>query len=397
MKLARLSIGILLVGLAVFVIVGEQLAGTSANAFLNARLSTIRAPIAGRVSLDTPVLGIRVRKGQELGQLNDPLVDNAVVSALLGERAKVDIEVTRLQTALTAVREAIARLNDRALLYHDHRLRQLRAELGAFNAAQQVAQAQLALNRQTLTRISRLSSTGIETTSALEQAQSQVEIAEREVEKAKAQSSALQIGLEAGHRGVFLGDGYNDAPYSEQRISELRWQEDEMAASLTAQTAMRDALSRRIDAERLRVNRLTHSALTSTVNGILWSLQTADGETVQRGENLIQLVDCDSMIVTLSVTERTYNTLRLGQSASFRPTGTSTIFDGVVIRLAGSGAATIYDNLAVAPSPQHLERYDVAISVPALLSDNRLRCAIGRTGRVFFEARPLDWLRDLWR
>lgn len=397
MKLARLSIGILLVGLAVFVIVGEQLAGTSANAFLNARLSTIRAPIAGRVSLDTPVLGIRVRKGQELGQLNDPLVDNAVVSTLLGERAKVDTEVTRLQTALTAVREAIARLNDRALLYHDHRLRQLRAELDAFNAAQQVAQAQLALNRQTLTRISRLSSTGIETTSALEQAQSQVEIAEREVEKAKAQSSALQIGLEAGHRGVFLGDGYNDAPYSEQRISEFRWQEDEMAASLTAQTAMRDALSRRIDVERLRVNRLTHSALTSTVNGILWSLQTADGETVQRGENLIQLVDCDSMIVTLSVTERTYNTLHLGQSASFRPTGTSTIFDGAVIRLAGSGAATIYDNLAVAPSPQHLERYDVAISVPALLSDNRLRCAIGRTGRVFFEARPLDWLRDLWR
>lgn len=397
MKLARLSIGILIVGLAVFVIVGEQLAGTSANAFINARLSTIRAPIAGNVSLDTPALGIRVRKGQELGQLNDPLVDNAAVSALLGERAKADTDVTRLQTSLAAVREAIARLNDRAKLYHDHRLRQLEAEFGASNALLQVAQAQLALNRQTLTRISRLSSSGIETASALEQAQSRVEIAEREVENAKAQSTALQVGLDAGRRGVFLGDGYNDAPYSEQRISELRWQEDEMAAGLTAQTAMRDVLNRRIDAERLRVNRLAHTALASTVNGILWSLQTANGETVQRGQDLFQLVDCDSTIVTLSVTERTYNTLRLGQSASFRPTGLSTTFDGVVIRLAGSGAATIYDNLAVAPSPRHLERFDVAISVPALLSEDRLRCAIGRTGRVFFEARPLDWLRDLWR
>jgi hypothetical protein len=26
-----------------------------------------------------------------------------------------------------------------------------------------------------------------------------------------------------------------------------------------------------------------------------------------------------------------------------------------------------------------------------------LGCAIGRTGRAFFDTRPLDWLRELWR
>ncbi|MHB0951186.1 MAG: hypothetical protein ACYC10_04590 [Allorhizobium sp.] len=65
--------------------------------------------------------------------------------------------------------------------------------------------------------------------------------------------------------------------------------------------------------------------------------------------------------------------------------------------MAGSGAQNVYQNLAVGPSQEHLGRYDVALSVPGLLGDDKLRCGIGRTGRVFFEPRPLDWLRKFWR
>jgi hypothetical protein len=50
----------------------------------------------------------------------------------------------------------------------------------------------------------------------------------------------------------------------------------------------------------------------------------------------------------------------------------------------------------VAPSARHLERFDVAVAVPGLQEDPELACAIGRTGRVFFDARPLDWLRGLF-
>jgi hypothetical protein len=63
--------------------------------------------------------------------------------------------------------------------------------------------------------------------------------------------------------------------------------------------------------------------------------------------------------------------------------------------LAGSGAETIYRNLAIAPSRQHLERYDVTLLSPAL-RDSDVGCAIGRTGRVFFDARPLDFVRRFW-
>ena len=76
--------------------------------------------------------------------------------------------------------------------------------------------------------------------------------------------------------------------------------------------------------------------------------------------------------------------------------GSDRLLPGLVTRVAGSGASTVYQNLAIAPSERHLERFDVTLDVPALRQEPELRCLIGRTGRVFFEARPLDWLRQMW-
>ena len=39
----------------------------------------------------------------------------------------------------------------------------------------------------------------------------------------------------------------------------------------------------------------------------------------------------------------------------------------------------------------------LALLVPAMQSDPDLRCAVGRTGRAFFDTRPMDWMRNLWR
>ena len=133
------------------------------------------------------------------------------------------------------------------------------------------------------------------------------------------------------------------------------------------------------------------------MDGLLWEVLEAEGVTVQRGDPLLRLVDCQATLVTVSVTERVYNGLSVGQAATFRLGGTSEVHDATISRLAGSGAATVYRNLAVAPSQRHLERYDVALIVPALRQAGPEGCMIGRTGRAFFDTRPLDGLRNLFR
>lgn len=50
MRFTRLIVGFLVIIIAIAIITSEQLAGVSADAVINARLSTIRAPITGTLT-----------------------------------------------------------------------------------------------------------------------------------------------------------------------------------------------------------------------------------------------------------------------------------------------------------------------------------------------------------
>lgn len=396
MKAIKIFAGLGFIILAVFVIFREQTAGVSADAFVNATLSTIRAPIAGTVRLVARPVGARISKGDALGALSDPLVDNIGLSDLIQERAKVLAEIDRLAQTRRSLQDAIEDLRAQASAHRKERIEQLCALVQSAEASSAAAEARLRYARLGLERSRRLSKQGIRTGESLDEAQSAEEVAALDLRNAEETSRVARINLAAAERGILLGDGYNDTPASGQRISELQARKAEIEANAEAQSAIFNALEARIRTERLRVNLLTSATLEANVSGLVWDYLAISGETVQRGQNLLRLVDCDSAVVTLSVTERVFNGIRLGSSASFRMNGSSRLLQGTVTRLAGSGAASVYENLAIAPSERHLGRFDVTLDVPALRDDESLRCLIGRTGRVFLENRPLDWLRRLW-
>ncbi|MEW9806547.1 HlyD family secretion protein [Mesorhizobium marinum] len=346
MRFVRLIVGFLVIAIALFLIAGEQLSGASADAVVNAQTTTVRSPISGTLSLESRTLGSRVMAGETLGSVDTPADDDVRLNDLLLDRANVGAEVGRLNATIARHEAAVAMLQSRTDLYRTWRIRELEAALGA--------------------------------------------------EPRTGTDAVAEIALEAAREGTFLGDGYNDAPASEQRLWDLSVRLEEMRAQLDAEKLRAGNLEKRIDEERLRKNRLDLAQLKANVDGSVWEILATDGETVQRGQDVLRLVDCASTIVTLSVAESTYNRLRPGDSAMFRFNGDGRSFQGTITRLAGAGAATIYRQLAVAPSGRHLERFDVALLVPALRQDPDLACGIGRSGRAFFEARPFDFLRRIW-
>ncbi|WP_235883009.1 HlyD family efflux transporter periplasmic adaptor subunit [Rhizobium rhizophilum] len=382
--------------LALFVIVREQTAGVSADAFINARLTTTRAPISGTFDAISRPLGARVNVGDSLGTIADPLVDNVRLSDLQQQRMATKAELDRLTKTAEGLAVSIEELGSRAQSYRRERIQQLQAQIDGAEASANAAEARLRYARLSLERSDRLSDQGVRTGEALEQSRSLAEVAELDLVSAQETVRVARINLAAAERGIFLGDGYNDAPYSEQRVSELEVARDQLQASAAAQATVLEALDLRIRAEQVRVNRLNSASLQANVSGLIWDYLAISGETVQRGQDLLSLVDCQSTIVTLSVTERVYNQITLGSTAQFRMNGSDRLLPGLVTRVAGSGASTVYENLAIAPSERHLERFDVTLDVPALRQEPELRCLIGRTGRVFFEERPLDWLRRMW-
>ncbi len=300
MRYLRLTLGTAAILAAGWVVVGEHLAGTSADAVINAEVATVRAPGPGRLTMPALQLGTVLGAAQEVGSVVDPLTDGRRLDDLAMEQAFAAAALARSQADLDAVG-------------------------GARGAA-------LTQDAQSLRRV---------------------------------------VASPAGP----------DAPQPAIR------------AEIAAGQARLDALTTRIERERVRAARQAAAVLTSPVAGPLWERLAGDGEEVLRGQDVLRVLDCASTVVTLSVAQSVYDRLSVGMVAQFRLNGDDRVMPGTVIRMAGGGAGGLYRNLAVPPGARHLERQDVMLLVPGLRADPALACAVGRSGKVFFDTRPLDGLR----
>ncbi|MBB95212.1 MAG: HlyD family secretion protein [Rhodobacteraceae bacterium] len=386
MKYARPLIGLVIVFLALWVIIGEQMSGASANAVVNAPVVTVRSDVAGTLDLPDRDFGSRVSAGEIVAAITDGLVDTIRLNDLLMEIDFARAETARITGDLEASRTLRETLVEDADIFHEERLAEIRTRLDH-------ARLRLAIleggdfpddiDQRLIDGLddlqNRLPNEPLIDALVLDYARERVDV--------------LTIALRAAEAGVFLGDGYNDSPNSEQRAIELQSVIATLEQQQTEAQAREAAIEHRIERERVRVNALTGGEIAAPVNGLFWEILEADGVIVQRGDPILRLVDCDRTMVTLSVTERIYNGLTIGQAATFRLEGQTEVFDASVARLAGSGAATVYEHLAVAPSQKHLERYDVLLLVPGLAADPEIGCIIGQTGRAFFDRRPLDLFR----
>lgn len=387
MKYGRLIIGIVAVITALWIILGEQMSGASADAVVNAPVVTVRAPVAGQLQMAPRELGSRVSRGEVLASLQDPIVDRIRLDDLLMEarlEAAAEAQIAALLSETQSIREDLAEQtrSDRA-----RRLEELREHLSHAEARLTILETGgVTLENEDQQLLDAVAQDA-------DRLPGEPRLEALVLDHARERVDVLRIALRAAEENVFLHDG-NDAG---QRLRELDKDIAILASHLAEAQERNAAVRERVDRERIRVNRLTGGDLQAPVDGLFWEVLEAEGVTVQRGDPLLRLVDCQATLVTVSVTERVYNGLKVGQAATFRLGGTSEVLDATISRLAGSGAATVYRNLAVAPSQRHLERYDVALIVPALRQAGPEGCMIGRTGRAFFDTRPLDGLRNLFR
>ena len=269
MKYALRILGIFAVLFAVYVIAGEQLVGSSGNAYVNAPLAAVRAPLEGTLQMSVVPAGGRIADGEVMGAITDPDDDEAALSWILQGRL-----------------EALA---------------ELEALLGAT-------------------------------------------LADKLPQRKAAERLAAYERLLLARRAALVG---------------------------------RDVASVR-----------------SPVTGLVWSLPAYSGGYVARGDVIANLADCESLFVHATVDQRIYNELDLGDEAQFR------FHDGRIARvtvsqLAGTGARTLFETLAVSPTAEQLQGYAVLLEGAALMEDRQ--CPIGETGRVVFSEGPLGAIDDFIR
>ncbi len=392
-RILKASLGLVFVLGGLYVIVGEQLAGTSADAVINAQVTVLRAPIDGEVRFEVRSLGSRLAPEEAVATVRDPRADDGRLVDLRRAADGAASELARLEELVAVMQNAQDGYARQAEAYAEGRIRQLEARIAETNAVIEAAASRLREADATLRRAADLSRTGVQTVVDLNRSRSAFEIAGQEMEAARNRLRFLHIELTAAKSGVFLGDSYSDSLHSQQRASELAARLAELRTEIAERRRRIELLRGQMDEERIRIARFVEARVGAPAPAILWELVAGPGEYVRRAQDLSRLVDCTTTMVTASVRESLYNRLSVGDTAQFRLLGTDRVFEATVARLAGSGAESIYRSLAIGPSAEHLKRFDVALNVPALASDPALACAVGRTGRVVFASRPLD----IWR
>ncbi|MGD9882359.1 HlyD family secretion protein [Reyranella sp.] len=400
-RLVRIAVGCLLLAGAVLAILPTLTGYTSLDGTVNARLMVVSAPIAGTVTATPPKIGTPLASGAELlGIRNDHIVRTVEVQM----EAELEATKARLKAAhaqgsrLAILQESLqGRLQQYQAasidnLMHEIAIRRQRITTAA--ALRQAADADLA-------RKQRLGTTGLVADVAIEQARAASIAAENAGTIAQAELERLSQQLDAAKQGVFIGEGRNDVPYSQQRIDEVTMQLAELELRERELKARLRQLEIQHDEEHERNRDLGYAVLRMPFGGVIWRNNVVEGAHVIEGQELVQLLDCRDLFVDILVSEVDYDEIYPGRDAQVRLLGRSDALKGQVLAVRGS-AAVVEDVILAAKSPQGTGRNArIRVNLPesALNVDYANFCQVGRSVQVRFSTRSLPiirWLKALW-
>ncbi len=400
-RFVRIAVGVLLLAGAVMAILPTLTGYTSLDGTVNARIVIVSAPIDGTVTATPPKIGIALTGGTELlGIRNDQ------VSRTVDTQLETDLEAAKRRlTAMGEQRIRLAGLRQeleaRRQEYQEASIQNLTHEIAIRRQRITTAAAQQQAADADLTRKQRLGTTGVVAEVAVEQARAVYVTAENAGAIARAELERLNQQLDALKRGVFIGEGRNDVPYSQQRLDEVTIQLADLEFREADLKARIDQLQIQHDDEHERNRVMTYVALRMPFDGVIWRNNVVEGSHVVAGNELLQVLDCRDLFVDILVAEVDYDEIYPGREAQVRLLGRSDALEGQVLSVRGS-AAVVDDVVLAAKLPQSRTRdarIRVALPDSALHTDYANFCQVGRSVQVRFRTRSLPivrWLKALW-
>ncbi len=382
-RAAKSAAALVAVGLVVWMPAQRLFQTTSVEAIVNARTLTLRAPIDGTVSSVPTELavGATFPSGTALLRISNSRADRTRLDDLRRLEERTKIETTGLKTRLDSIEQMHDEFVAQTRLFQKGRIAQLEARVEESKSNLAAATTRQEETAAVLKRALELDTKGFQPKALLEKVRRDDQIAKQDVRSIEHRIKGIMVELESARSGSFLGDSYNDRPRSSQRADELQQQIIELSSQLAERQSTLLQLQKEINVERERLQLNSDALVLAPSSSTVWELLTASGEHVQRGQELMRLLDCNAAVVTAVVSESVYNRLQVGSAASFRLRDGYVTMPGRVVNLTGVASATA--NYAIAPSSLLKEQYRVAVEVPDLRNDGR-GCNLGRTGQVVF-------------
>lgn len=393
-KLIRRSLAAAIVFVAIVVIVPSLFVEQSFNAIINGRVISIHTPVEGTVSYFSKEVGDSIKAKEHVA-----LIKNIRLSA--SYRKELEVERNSLQERVRGFNQHLGELRSMR-----ESLRSKLKNTKSFESARidkQIQEQEFELAAQKnilagqeilLAKQSFLTKSGSVGTMDYENTKHAVMAIKNRIASLESRIGALKIEREALANDVFLGQGRNDVPYTQQKIDEITVSISETNSRKLEQERRIQEISQQIFSEddRLTLNRTAE--LISPVRGLIWKKMFPDGSEVVIGSEVAQVVDCERLFLEVEVNENSLSKIDLGTFVKYRVRNTDQWLQGKVTGKSGSGRTLTDTSLA---AELFLERTQAKVIVQVnpqdLDPDPRNHCHIGRKVEVTL---PRTWTTGVW-
>jgi multidrug resistance efflux pump len=389
-RLAKLGGAFAVLGLGAYALWSDQASIATDNAVVSAYAVSVRTPIDGVITAEARHVGDRVSRGDLVGEVINVRVDDQHLVDLREHlkrvRANLDAATAEQQT-LGALRDDLKRRSKAYIEASSARLAGSVAEAERLLAA---ATAKREQAERTLARKSSLSKTGFSSPADLESAQSDFDIASRQVSAQQGHLDSLRAQAQAVNQGVVSEPGSNDVTYSMQRADEITIRLSELDRELALAQADILETTARLQGEEERLSRLQKASLLAPTSGIIWKLEASTGERLGAGDMVAQIVDCGRTFIIAAVPQNRFPDVAVGSVAEYRLAGDSVKRHGVVVSVTGDATGGDH-NLAAIPFDQNGQGVTVRIAVDPTAGE----CLVGRTARVLLPPSRRGVFKDI--
>jgi multidrug resistance efflux pump len=357
------------------------------TAFVNAELVRVAAPMAGRLSRDLP------RKGE---MIEHTITVDFTETLSPDRRHLLELEQQRTvakERADLASRQLveIAKLDDiletRTSSYQSGMIERIGQDIAEAEAEKTGCLAEVRQRRDVGFRMQELVKSGYATPIRTAEAFATQEANITRCEMANAKIERFKIEHSSAQTGVFLRDGANDVPYSQQQRDRLVLRRQELQTEMLQQTSRQAQIAAEIMGERSRLDQTGHSELLLHADHVVWSVSASPGSTVTEGQTILDLADCAHRFVVVDLPDREFERIKAGEIAAVRLIGSDDWQQGKIRRVLGSAARTDDRLLAAQIARPAASSVAVEVELPREKFDAERNnfCNIGRMAEVRFQ------------
>jgi multidrug resistance efflux pump len=386
-RVSKLGLALAFLAAAAYFFHEQIWTATSLEATVTSPLITIRSPMDGVVTANATSIGAPVHQHEALFVIEAHQLDTRLRAELEAKLAAAQQQTLVMNRKIAELSTLRNQLQARNQVHREATLARLETVIAETTAELNRAKAVMERTQHELSRSTILSGEGLISQANLDDAVLAAQQSRFAVERVTASLKRLAVERTAAKHGVLLGEGYSDAPYSQQRI-------DELAARLIEANAERESfkhtqqeLASRLGEEQRREDQIRTYTVNAPINGMVWNLHIAADGVVARNTPLADVVDCQRAFVEATVPESRYDDVQLGETVHVKLLGNSRKIPGTIHTVRGQSAVVNQESLAAWLTPHRTSEamtVSVAMDPEALQQVSKGVCQIGRSAKVYF-------------